>query len=123
MGKAGKVSFDEDPQSIAHHLTKALKTKLTSHHVPYIPSCIPLNNHFCHTVLHPYQCTFVLILCLRSANYLQACSMHRYFAQMRNLAVVIMRKAYHGPRNTQFPLEDLIRLLAFEGENEVCLYM
>ncbi|XP_072028126.1 germinal-center associated nuclear protein-like [Amphiura filiformis] len=55
---------------------------------------------------------------VRSASYLNACSMHRYFTQMRNNAILVMSKAYRGPRTTLFPLEDLIRLLAFEGEAE-----
>ena len=50
---------------------------------------------------------------------MNACSMHRYFTQMRSQAILIMNKAYSGPKTTHYPLEDIIRLLAFEGEEEV----
>ena len=53
---------------------------------------------------------------------MNACSMHRYFTQMRNQAILIMNKAYSGPKTTHYPLEDIIRLLAFEGEEEVTIF-
>ena len=53
---------------------------------------------------------------------MNACSMHRYFTQMRSQAILIMNKAYSGPKTTHYPLEDIIRLLAFEGEEEVGIF-
>ncbi|XP_033640456.1 germinal-center associated nuclear protein-like isoform X2 [Asterias rubens] len=53
---------------------------------------------------------------VRSATYLNACIMHRYFMQVRNLALDVMIKAYtfSSTRGSNFPLVDISTSLAFD---------
>ena len=55
---------------------------------------------------------------LKSASYLNACILHRYFTQMRRSALRVMAKAYF-PKEP-YPLQVLQDLLAFEDKDEVC---
>ncbi|GJQ80915.1 hypothetical protein Trydic_g4732 [Trypoxylus dichotomus] len=53
---------------------------------------------------------------VKSTSYLNACLLLRYFVQVRLTALKTIIKS-HSPRmpHTQFPLEELRRILAFEG--------
>jgi hypothetical protein len=54
---------------------------------------------------------------VKSASYLNACIMHRYFTQVRRSALRVMTKAY-SPKEP-YPLQVLQYLLAFEDKDEV----
>ncbi|XP_046839078.1 germinal-center associated nuclear protein-like [Xenia sp. Carnegie-2017] len=54
---------------------------------------------------------------LQSTSYLNACVMHRYFNQVRAMALKIMTRAYSA--NEMYPLQVLKDVLAFEDINEV----
>ena len=54
---------------------------------------------------------------LKSASYLNACIIHRYFTQVRRSALRVMTRAYTP--NSPYPLRVLQDLLAFEDKHEV----
>ena len=54
---------------------------------------------------------------LRSASYLNACIMHRYFTQVRSRALQTMTKAYRPQE--PYPQQALLNLLTFEDKEEV----
>ena len=54
---------------------------------------------------------------LKSATYLNACIIHRYFTQVRRNALKVMTRAY-SPKEP-YPLQVLQDLLAFEDQDEV----
>ena len=54
---------------------------------------------------------------LKSATYLNACIIHRYFTQVRRNALKVMTRAYSP--NEPYPLQVLQDLLAFEDQDEV----
>lgn len=54
---------------------------------------------------------------LKSASYLNACIMHRYFTQVRSRALRTMTRAYRSQES--YPLQELLDLLAFEDKEEV----
>lgn len=57
---------------------------------------------------------------VRKTTYLNACLLHRYFSQVRIKALHTILKAYCIPnRSEQFPLSELIHILAFENMNDV----
>ncbi|XP_038051495.1 germinal-center associated nuclear protein-like isoform X2 [Patiria miniata] len=63
---------------------------------------------------------------LRSTTYLNACIMHRYFMQVRNMALDVMNKAYtvSQTRGSRFPLAKITTTLAFDNQSqalEFCL--
>lgn len=56
---------------------------------------------------------------VRNAKYLSACLLHRYFTQVRSKAAQTLNHSLSIPnRTTQYPLKDLIEMLAFENESE-----
>lgn len=57
---------------------------------------------------------------LKKATYLQACIMHRYFAQVRTKALKVILKAYRQPNQVtnQFSIDEMVRILAFESVEE-----
>ena len=57
---------------------------------------------------------------LKSASYLNACIMHRYFTQVRRSALRVMTKAY-SPKEP-FPVPVLQDLLAFGNKVEVIFH-
>ncbi|XP_070193610.1 germinal-center associated nuclear protein-like isoform X2 [Littorina saxatilis] len=63
---------------------------------------------------------------VKTASFLNACILHRYFNQIRGRALqVILRSYTAGAKKVGFPLQELMRLLAFEREEEVrefCAY-
>ncbi|XP_063605966.1 germinal-center associated nuclear protein-like [Penaeus indicus] len=61
---------------------------------------------------------------LKSATYLQACMMHRYFRQVRAKALDTLMKAYVPPKQVQtLPLETVIPTLGFENEADAESYL
>ncbi|XP_013415982.1 germinal-center associated nuclear protein [Lingula anatina] len=53
------------------------------------------------------------------ATFLNACIMHRYFNQVRQKALLIMLRAYKGgPTVTNFPVNEMQRLLCFENATD-----
>ncbi|XP_033121613.1 germinal-center associated nuclear protein-like isoform X2 [Anneissia japonica] len=62
-----------------------------------------------------YVCFFKLV---KSATYLNACVLHRYFTQIRSSALETMVKAYSTARGGSYPLIDFVRQLIFEDEKE-----
>lgn len=61
---------------------------------------------------------------MKSATYLQACMMHRYFRQVRLRALDTLMKAYVPPKQTQtLPLETVITTLGFENEVDAESYL
>ncbi|XP_064604912.1 germinal-center associated nuclear protein-like isoform X2 [Liolophura sinensis] len=55
----------------------------------------------------------------KKASFLNACIMHRYFVQVRSQALKTMLRAFaFGGRPIQFPLIELMRVLAFEDTEE-----
>ncbi|XP_064632877.1 germinal-center associated nuclear protein-like [Lineus longissimus] len=57
---------------------------------------------------------------VKKVTFLQACIMHRYFNQVRHKALRIMLKALH--KRTQYPVEDLVRQLAFEESEDAAYF-
>ncbi|XP_034077413.1 germinal-center associated nuclear protein isoform X1 [Gymnodraco acuticeps] len=56
---------------------------------------------------------------VKGASYLASCLLHRYFNQVRAMALKIMNTAHTvGPRSTAFPVEDLVRMLMFRTTDE-----
>ncbi|KAF3842809.1 hypothetical protein F7725_001658 [Dissostichus mawsoni] len=56
---------------------------------------------------------------VKGASYLASCLLHRYFNQVRAMALKIMNTAHTvGPRATAFPVEDLVRMLMFRTTEE-----
>ncbi|KAI9535071.1 hypothetical protein NQZ68_007159 [Dissostichus eleginoides] len=56
---------------------------------------------------------------VKGASYLASCLLHRYFNQVRAMALKIMNTAHTvGPRPTAFPVEDLVRMLMFRTTEE-----
>ena len=55
---------------------------------------------------------------VKSASYLNACILHRYFTQVRRNALRVMTKAYSP--NEAYPLSVIQDLFAFEDKDEVC---
>ncbi|ROT65389.1 hypothetical protein C7M84_016643 [Penaeus vannamei] len=61
---------------------------------------------------------------MKSATYLQACVMHRYFRQVRLKALDTLMKAYVPPKQVQtLPLETVITILGFENEADAESYL
>lgn len=61
---------------------------------------------------------------LKSATYLQACMMHRYFRQVRSKALDTLMKAYVPPKQVQtLPLDTVIPTLGFENEADAESYL
>ncbi|KAL8566161.1 hypothetical protein ACOMHN_041316 [Nucella lapillus] len=57
---------------------------------------------------------------VRSASFLNACILHRYFNQIRARALQIILKSHTaGQKKVGFPLLELQRLLVFESEEEI----
>ncbi|XP_071448238.1 germinal-center associated nuclear protein [Hetaerina americana] len=53
---------------------------------------------------------------IKSATYLNACLMHRYFNQVRTKALAAFARSYSFPSKVaQFPLSDIVNLLKFES--------
>ncbi|XP_063959070.1 germinal-center associated nuclear protein-like [Lytechinus pictus] len=56
---------------------------------------------------------------IRVASFLNACILHRYFVQLRCLALETMNKAFTTPKGTSmFPTAELVHLLAFEDDEQ-----
>ncbi|PIK51252.1 putative 80 kDa MCM3-associated protein [Apostichopus japonicus] len=55
---------------------------------------------------------------VKSASYLNGCIMHRYFTQVRNIALEIINKAFSTNRGSPYPLSEVMRLLAFETQEQ-----
>ncbi|KAK5890784.1 hypothetical protein CesoFtcFv8_014270 [Champsocephalus esox] len=59
---------------------------------------------------------------VKGASYLASCLLHRYFNQVRAMALKIMNTAHTvgcvPPRSTAFPVEDLVRMLMFRTTDE-----
>ncbi|XP_065829657.1 germinal-center associated nuclear protein-like [Oscarella lobularis] len=56
---------------------------------------------------------------VRRATYLNACILHRYFQQIRASALKTIVRGHSIPKGeTRFPLQELVKLLAFEDEND-----
>ncbi|XP_071946158.1 germinal-center associated nuclear protein-like [Antedon mediterranea] len=55
---------------------------------------------------------------VKSATYLPACALHRYFTQVRGSALETMVKAYSTARGGSYPLKEFVRQLSFEDQNE-----
>ncbi|KAJ8021073.1 Germinal-center associated nuclear protein [Holothuria leucospilota] len=58
-----------------------------------------------------------------AGSYLNACIMHRYFTQVRNNALEIMNKAYSQNRESPYPVEEVMRLLAFQTEEQTINFL
>ncbi|XP_078672133.1 germinal-center associated nuclear protein-like isoform X2 [Branchiostoma floridae x Branchiostoma belcheri] len=60
---------------------------------------------------------------LWAAPYLPACIMHRYLTQVRTQSIKVMNRAYSiTGRTTQFPVEDYMRMMGFEDEDETAIF-
>ncbi|KAL5015301.1 hypothetical protein ScPMuIL_009571 [Solemya velum] len=60
---------------------------------------------------------------IREASFLNACILHRYFTQVRTRALASLVKAYGvGTKGSQYPLDELVRVLSFETRNESRLF-
>lgn len=57
---------------------------------------------------------------VKGGSFLCACIMHRYFTQVRKKALQILIKAYR--KGVQLPLEDLVRTLGFDDQNEAAQF-
>ncbi|KAK3581304.1 hypothetical protein CHS0354_033043 [Potamilus streckersoni] len=56
---------------------------------------------------------------VKDGSFMNACIMHRYFTQVRSQALITMMKSYSMPsKPAQIPLTELVRVLAFELEEE-----
>ena len=69
------------------------------------------------------QGVFLLTLyLLRVATFLNSCILHRYFDLVRTKAFKVLNHTHtSAKRPTEFPLDDLSRMLAFENNEEVTL--
>ncbi|XP_052780533.1 germinal-center associated nuclear protein-like [Mya arenaria] len=60
---------------------------------------------------------------VKKASYGNACILHRYFTQVRNKALTLMMRGFSmGSKSAQVPFHDLIRMLAFEDEDEAATF-
>lgn len=57
---------------------------------------------------------------VRGGSFLCACIMHRYFTQVRKKALQILIKAYR--KGVQLPLDDLLRTMGFDDQNEAAQF-
>lgn len=56
---------------------------------------------------------------VKGASYLASCLLHRYFNQVRSMALKTLNWAHTvGPRSIPFPLEDIVRMLMFRNAAE-----
>ncbi|KAL3853116.1 hypothetical protein ACJMK2_016691 [Sinanodonta woodiana] len=56
---------------------------------------------------------------VKDGSFMNACIMHRYFTQVRSRALITMMKSYSmSSKPAQIPLTELVRVLAFELEEE-----
>ncbi|XP_037543110.1 germinal-center associated nuclear protein [Nematolebias whitei] len=56
---------------------------------------------------------------VKGASYLASCLLHRYFNQVRTMALKTLNVAHTvGPRSTPFPVEDIVRILMFRNAAE-----
>ncbi|XP_048239016.1 germinal-center associated nuclear protein-like isoform X4 [Haliotis rufescens] len=58
---------------------------------------------------------------VKESSFLNACIIHRYFTQVRSLALQTMIKAFGG-KKSQFPLTELVRILSFDDVNEAAAF-
>ncbi|XP_062617863.1 germinal-center associated nuclear protein-like [Saccostrea cucullata] len=57
---------------------------------------------------------------VREGSFLCSCILHRYFTQVRKKALYILVKAHR--KGVQLPLEDLVRTLSFDDQNEAAQF-
>ncbi|XP_013856796.1 germinal-center associated nuclear protein, partial [Austrofundulus limnaeus] len=56
---------------------------------------------------------------VKGASYLASCLLHRYFNQVRTMALKALNIAHTvGPRSTLFPVDDVVRMLMFQSAAE-----
>ncbi|XP_017285867.1 germinal-center associated nuclear protein isoform X2 [Kryptolebias marmoratus] len=56
---------------------------------------------------------------VKRASYLASCLLHRYFNQVRAMALKALNMAHTvGPRSTLFPVEDIVRMLMLRNATE-----
>lgn len=67
-----------------------------------------------------FMCMCALFISYRSATYLNACMLHRYFNLARARALRVLNRSHTVPKKpTAFPLSHLTKILAFNDKEKV----